>query len=771
MGPVHSRGLAFRALTTALPLRFVHPASRAPRTLAGWTEAFGRMAEAEAAARRPFLWIPVAMGAGAALYFAADAEPSVTAGLAATLLAGILALSARRRHRVAMAVFIGLAALFAGFTSALLRSLIVAAPVLDRPRSAAIEGLVLTVEPRSGDLRLTIRVTAMAGVPQGALPLQIRVTARSAPVKAGDSIMAMARLMPPPPPSLPGGYDFAREAYFRQIGAVGSLAGRIEPLSPSIVPSWPERVGIGLDRLRSQITARILAVVGGQSGAVAAALVTGQRGFVSEETNDALRRAGIYHVISISGLHMVLAAGLVFWLVRAALAAMPGMALLLPIKKAAALAGIGAALAYGLFAGAEVATVRSMLMTMLMLGAILADRRALTMRNLALAGILLVALEPEQVLGPSFQMSFFAVAALIALHEKGQHGPIAAEGLPLPVAGREAPDGPPPSRLTHWVRTLGMPVLATLACELATAPFSLFHFQQIAPYGLIGNAITLPVVSFVVMPAALIGAAALPFGLDAPVWWVMGQGVWLMLEAARLVARLPGSALITPALPGATLVLLCLALLWLCLWITPLRWLAVLPAAAALAAGTRAPPFDLVVAQDGRSLMARDGAGLLRLVGASPGGFVLTQWLHADGDARSPQDPGLANAAGCDPLGCVARLRDGRAVALVRDARAFEEDCGRAAIIVTPLRAPAWCRAALVLDRTALARIGAVEIRAGPGETPAVVGAHDGARPWRAKPSAAAQPTPPDAGRPTSSPSEPVAPEIAAGVPLSAADQ
>jgi competence protein ComEC len=767
MGPVHGRGLAFRALAAGLPLRFVLPASRIPGSLADWPRIVGRWAEAEAAARRPFLWIPVAMGAGATLYFAADVEPSLAAGLVATVLAVVFAVAARRRHRIAMAVLIGLAALFAGFTGALLRSLMVAAPVLDRPRSAAIEGLVLAVEPRSDDQRLTIRLSALAALAQDAMPQLIRVTARGATLEAGDSIAATARLMPPPPPSLPGGYDFAREAYFRQIGAVGSLAGRIDKLARPIDPTWPERIGIGLDRLRGRITARILAMVPGQSGAVAAALVTGQRGFVSEETNDALRRAGIYHVISISGLHMVLAAGLVFWVVRAALAAMPGMALLLPIKKAAALAGIGAALAYGLFAGAEVATVRSMLMTMLMLGAILADRRALTMRNLALAGILLVALEPEQVLGPSFQMSFFAVAALIALHERGQHGPVAAEGLPLPLARQGAAEGPPPSRLAHSARALGMPLLATLACEFATAPFSLFHFQQIAPYGLIGNAITLPVVSFVVMPAALIGAAALPFGLDGPIWWVMGQGVWLMLEAARLVARLPGSALITPALPGTTLLLLCLALLWLCLWVTPLRWLGLVPAALALGAGTRVPPFDIVVAQDGRSLMARDGTGQLRLVGTSPGGFVLTQWLHADGDARSPQDPGLANPAGCDPLGCVAWLGDGRAVALVRDARAFEEDCGRAAVIVTALRAPGWCSAPLVLDRTALSRTGAVEIRAGNGEALRVAGAHDGARPWRAR-AVAAQPA-----RPVTSAlpaSDPLSPEIA-GVPRSAADQ
>jgi competence protein ComEC len=257
------------------------------------------------------------------------------------------------------------------------------------------------------------------------------------------------------------------------------------------------------------------------------------------------------------------------------LALVPGLALVAPIKKLAALAGIGAAIVYGVFAGAEVATARSMLMTIVMFGGVLADRPALSMRSLALAALLLIAVEPEAVLGPSFQMSFFAVAALIALHERTGAGAPEAAAVGLKSWLGE----PPPESLAARVPALARagallllaPLLMTLAAELATAPFGLFHFQQMASFGILGNAVTLPVVSFIVMPAALLGALAMPFGLDAPVWWAMGFGVDLMLAAAGLVARLPGAITTTPALPVAALLGLSLGLLWLLLWRTWLR--------------------------------------------------------------------------------------------------------------------------------------------------------------------------------------------------------
>jgi competence protein ComEC len=736
-------------------------ASRAAEAAGLW---LSRQWTLEVDGRRLFLWLPACMGAGILLYFAATAEPSLWAPLAAAALFTAAAIATRRRAGLAFEVNLALALLFAGFSAAALRTAGMAAPVLDRPRILKLTAVVEAVDIRLGGGRLLLRPLTAEGLGPAALPYRIRVTTPKPPtVKAGDTVAATARLLPPPEPSRPGGYDFAREAWFAGIGAVGSLAGPIELTPAAQEQDWGLRFAAAVDRARNALTRRIADSVGGPSGAVAASLVTGKRGLIPEDTNEDLRAAGIYHVVSISGLHMVLAAGMVFWSLRALFALSPALALRHPIKKWAALAAMGAALAYNIFAGSEIATQRSLLMSLVLLGATLADRPALSMRNLAIAALVVLALEPESLLGPSFQMSFGAVAALIALYER--HGPRAPEpeslglaGLGQPRAAAPAlPVGPVLRRVLAARRHVVAVVLTTLVAEAATAPFGLYHFQRFTPYGLVGNALTLPLVSFVAMPAAVLGVIAIPFGLDAPVWQVMGLGVQGMLHVADMVAGWQGSVKTVPAFGPPALGALSLAILCATLWRSGLK-LAAVPLAAlgiVLAAAQTQP--DLVVARDGVVLAVRGPDGRLAVLGR-PGSFVLEQWLRADGDLRKVDDPGLFAGSRCDPWGCVARLPDGRAVAQILAPEAFEEDCRRAAVVVTPLAAPAFCKPAVLIDKPVLDGRGAIMLFKAMADLP---GAYDIVsqrspgtdRPWMPRPK-----SPPPSSKRTDPP-EPAADE------------
>lgn len=672
----------------------------------------------EAAARRSFLWLPVAMGLGIVLYFTAEAEPSPSPPTALAILAAVAAFAARNMP-LARGAFAGLAAAMAGFAIAGWRSADVAAPVLDRPAFGVLSGFIETTEVRAGGGRLRLRVHAFADRPPERTPYRVRVTLpQVGALKAGDFIVARARLIPPPPASRPGGYDFAREAYFQRIGAVGSLTGSVELAPAPAEAPLSLRTAAAVDRARNALTARIVAVIGGAPGAVAASLVTGKRGLIPEPVNEVLRAAGIYHVVSISGLHMVLAAGMVFWTVRAVAAAIPAIALGWPIRKIAAVVAILAGCAYNIFAGAEIATQRALVMSVALFGAVLADRAALSMRNLAFAALIVMALEPESVLGPSFQMSFAAVAALIALYERTGSIAAAGESGMMPGLSGASPVKKwiPPSGLSmRAARWLAKAVLgtaaATLVAEAATSPFGLYHFQRFTLYGLIGNALTLPLVSIVVMPTAVLGVLATPFGLDAPFWLAMGWGVSAMLRLSELVASWPGARGLVPAFDTPALLLLVLAGLWLVLMTTSLRWLALVPGLAGAALAASAPAPAVVVAADGRSAMVRQKDGRLALVGASPGPFVLDQWLRADGDPRAADDPTVRQGPRCDPSGCVALLADGRALAIVLKHGAFEEDCRRAIIVVAPIPAPAWCRPDMLFDEPYLARSGALALR------------------------------------------------------------
>jgi competence protein ComEC len=421
---------------------------------------------------------------------------------------------------------------------------------------------------------------------------------------------------------------------------------------------------------------------------------------ISDEANDVLRGAGIYHVVSISGLHMVLAAGLFMWTLRALLALSPMIALHWPVKKISALFAMLGATAYDIFAGSEVATERSLIMIVVMLGAVLFDRPALSMRNLAIAALLVMAREPESVMGPSFQMSFAAVAAMIALFERspGEATSERGQGWGARIA-----------------RALTIMLLTTFVAGLATGAYASFHFHRTNPYSLIGNSLTLPLVEFIVMPMAVLGVVMGPFGLDGPVWTVMGYGVSGMMEVSRHVAAISGSTRYVESFGGGALMVITLGILWLALWRSPIRFAGLVFAGLGLLLAQTWRPPDLAVDASARSLAVRGASGRFEVLNGKGNAFAVSLWLLGDADARKPGAPELKGDSRCDPTGCVTRMIDGRTVALVLAPAALAEDCQRADIVVTRLRTFGRCTGPeLVLDGAHFDARGATELRLTP---------------------------------------------------------
>jgi competence protein ComEC len=648
---------------------------------------------AEVDRRRLFLWLPACLALGVVLYTVADGTPSPWPGLAATLASAALAWRARGRLLL-FPVLIAISAVAGGFTAMAFRVEAKAAPVLPYPISTRFEGHVVSVDHGPSGGRILLETTGFDRLTAEEKPrfLRLSLTERTT-IAAGDHVALAARLMPPPQPAYPGGYDFARDAWFKQIGAVGRVSGAIRLAPATTVSSWELRLLAAIDRLRNQLTDRIVTVIGGQAGALSAALVTGKRGLISEEENERLRASGLYHIVSISGLHMVLAAGVFFWVARAGLALVPGLSDRRPVKKLAALVAMAGATAYCLFSGSEVATERSLIMVLTMLGAILVDRPALSMRNLAISAIVVILREPETLLGPSFQMSFAAVAGLIAGHEvwskrrRKQEAPSAWGGRVVTVA----------------VLAIGGSLATTLIASLATAPFAAFHFHRGNPYGLIGNALAIPFVSLIVMPAAVAGTVLAPFGLDAWVWQLMGAGSAMVLWVAARVAAIDGAVSTMRAFDVGWLLLFTAGFVWLTLISTVLRLAGLLPVAVAIAMMGQGAPATVIIDRQGTLAAVRGEDNRLTIAGHPRAAFTVERWLQADGDSRRASDSTVRAAARCDPLACVARLPDGGHVSVVRRPEAFEEDCKRARIIVTPLTAPPACRTmALVFDRESL---------------------------------------------------------------------
>jgi competence protein ComEC len=674
-------------------------AARAP----DWRALFAAALAKEIDGRRFFLWIPVAAMAGVALNLAADGEPVLWLPALLTALCAALAWISRARP-LALGLWVGLAALFAGFLSMGLRTARVETPVLDHVRIVKLRGFVEEVDIRPVGARLVLGVVDAGNMPAGLAPHRVRVTTRTTPnFAAGDYVALTARLLPPARAVVPGGYNFSRDAYFAGVGAVGSTLGTISVLPPPREASWRQRFFAAIDQARNRLAVRVDAIIGGDEGAIAAAMVTGKRDFLSNDAKDLIRKAGIFHIITISGLQMTLVAGIFFVLARRLLALSPTLALNYPIKKwAAGVAMLGSFL-YDIATGSRVGTERALIMTLIVLGAVILDRRALSMRNLALAVLTIIALEPDAILGVSFQLSFAAVSALVAVMEARlawlDHRPDPS----LPARGR------PPNRgalMVHFVDKPLRLMLATLCATCATASFMAYHFHDLSPYVLIGNPLTLTIIECFAVPGALLGTALYPLGLDAPVWLYVGLGIKFILWVARFIAAAPGSTLHVRAFAPYALPFLSLAVMSAILWRSWLFRATAIPLAAlGLIGALDGPRFDAIVAPSGDLVAVRDVDGRLQVVGKRFNAFAAEQWLRADGDDRDPASARGPDAR-CDPAGCIAALPQGRLLSVVTDRSAFEEDCARAAVLVSALTAPAECKAQ-VFDKRRLALTGA----------------------------------------------------------------
>ena len=664
------------------------------------------------------LLLPAAVGLGAGLYFLPASEPPWWPAWA--VLAVLTALAWTVRHRPVLPLAVGALCVALGFAVATARTLTVAAPMIgERLGPRDVQGRVLGAEARPDGLRVLLDRLVIERLEPGATPVRIRIVVRGwrgDPPEPGSRIAALAVLMPPPGPAAPGTFDFARQAFFERLGGVGFALGQpVVTEAPDAAPGWAVRVAA----TRQALTQAILERIPGPGGALAAALVTGERGAIPEDVNDAMRDAGLYHLVSISGLHLALVAGLIFVGMRALLALWEWAALHLPIKKLAALAALAGTAGYLVLSGMAVPTQRAFLMTAIGLAAILLDRSPFSMRLVAWAALAILLTAPESVLGASFQLSFAAVAALIAAYEW--------------VRERGWGSGPrgPWRRARDYVAGLAF---SSLVAGLATAPFAVYHFNRVALYGIAANLVAVPLTGLWIMPAALIALVLMPFGLDGWAWQVMGWGVGAVIETSRLVAALPHAQAPVPAMPFASLLLFAGGGLWLCVWRRPWRLGGLGAIAAGLAAALLYRGPDLLVEGEGRLLAVRDESGELALSSRRAARSAAETWLRREGQeeaARWPADGEVLPWIACDGIGCLYR-RAGHVVALVRHGEALEEDCAAADVVVALVAVPSWCDGpAVVIDRADLARRGthALWLASGAVRVESVAEAR-GERPW-----------------------------------------
>ncbi len=592
-----------------------------------------------------FPWVPVLLSVGIALWFWRPALLVAWQWSALALLVAVALAVALRVHRIAGRGLIGwqaadalhlaaLAVMLVGLGTGLaaFRAAQVAAPVLEWRYYGPIEGRVTEIDRSSRDrMRVTLDQVLLRDLAPDRTPAKVRLSLMDPDADLpplGQRVMLTGHLGPPSPPAAPGSFDFRTYAWFQELGAVGYAR------TPIMSVALPQGGLWWLHRARLKVSAAIRDRIGGQAGAVASALMTGDRSGISEDTNEVMRASNLYHIISISGLHMGMLAGFVYSGLRLLTVAVQGAGIGLgrPLHKWAAGGALAAAAAYLWLSGGGVATERAFVMVAVMLGAILADRRAISFRSVALAGTVILILTPEAVTGAGFQMSFAATIALII-----SYGPWS----------RIAPNVP------WWIRPLAMLIVSSLVAAMATSPIAAAHFNRMAQYGLLANLLAVPVMGTLVMPAGVIGAILALVGAEAPALWVMGIGTQWMLLVAEYVAGLGGAVMAVSKPPAAVIPMMEFgAVLAILCWRAKAQrsmaqtcglasGLAMMVAAAAIWATAHRPLILIAPEGEAVGLMTDQGRAMSKPKGGS---FVTSSWLQEDGDMAA-QDISAARPA------------------------------------------------------------------------------------------------------------------------------
>ena len=638
--------------------------------------------------KQAMLWFPVFLGIGIAIYFSLQTEPHLPI-LITLLIIGLtlVAIACLWAHPLRW-LFVLCAWVILGVLVSSLRTNLVSAPILGWRYYGTMTGTVIGIDRSSKDrIRLTLTDLSIGKISAPRTPKKIRISlygkTETYEGRLGDIVRIEGSISPPSGPTEPDGFSFQRRAWFSQLGAVGYTRKNVAVIgedADSSLKRWIYEKRLSLSRV-------IHKKVGDANGGFASAILTGDRSFIDSADLESLRRSNLAHLLAISGLHMGLLVGFVFALVRYGMALFAPFALRLPLKKIAAVVALGAGAFYLVLSGMSIATTRAFIMVAVMLSAILLDRPALSLRAVGLAATLILLVHPENLLGVGFQMSFAATIALIAAFRgfKRMGLWMFVDKATRQTMGAARDDTGIAAYITQILRGFLSLVLASLIAGLATAPFSAYHFNQIAHYGLLANLLSVPVMGTLIMPSAIIAGFFALIGLEALPLWVMGQGIGWILFVAEQVSALPGANSRVPAGGQLVMVLLVFGSVMLILFRQWFRVIGIAVLLAGFAVWMNATRPAMLVSDSGRLVGVLDD-GLRGLNRAKGHGFIAQNWLENDGDNRTQDN---AVMAGVDVDDFDVRL-GGVAVKYLWDGKVSEEALRRLCTDYDVLIAPKW---------------------------------------------------------------------------------
>ncbi len=624
-----------------------------------------------------FLWLPVFLAFGIGLYFILPFEPPIALCVFIEIISFIFLFYVRAHSNNRMLALFSLAIFIisSGFLAGKVRTEHIHTPMLTKKHGPVnVSGIIQSLETmeEGGGSRIILSSVSIEDLDAKETPRKIRLRLRKDEgIYIGQSIRALALLNPPSAPLAPDSFDFRRYLYFQGIGAVGFIYNK-----PEIIEGQRNSFSI-INSVRQAIAQRILDVLPHQEASVAMALMVGQKNALSSTDRQAIRDAGLAHMLAISGLHVGLVASVLFYIIRLVLAAIPSFALRYSIKNIAAIITLLGTITYMLLAGATVPTQRATLMTAIVFLAILLDRNPFSLRLVAFSAFVILLHSPESLMSASFHMSYAAVTCLIYFYECTREFWMRAY------------------RKKEWYQApllyfLGV-CFTTVIASIATAPFSLYHFGQVSFIGSIANLIAVPLLAFIIMPAALLSLLSMIIGLEYWPLQLVSFGIGHILDISYWAASLPAAILQAGTWSFGSFLLLTSSCLFMILWKSwgKLLGLPVLCLSLILINAQTRP--DILVSSS-HKLFAVRSDDTLYVSSRRSERFVIQQWEKYYGlPAKSAQ---LLPYKGegkylthdfldCGAEGCRFTIK-GQRISIIRSSYILREECRWADLVISP---------------------------------------------------------------------------------------
>lgn len=479
---------------------------------------------------------------GIASYFNLKHEPEYSKTSIATAIS-ILLLSLsffRRRHLLVPSLL--LTAFATGFFTANTKTIYTKSPKIDDNLGVIwLTGKLEDIDYKENFTRILVSQVDLWQPRKGKFnikktPKKIRLNVRtkiSPDVSEGDIIKAKVKLSKPALlPVYPAGYDFAKYAYFKNIGAVGFAVTNIE--------KYKEKPNSPVKNIRNSINNKISnAISDKQNGEILKALLTAERSGIKEDIKKSIRESGLGHLLAISGMHMSIACIWFFTILRLILAFFPKISLNYDSKKISAIFSLALGFGYLMITELPISATRAYIMIALFLISILIDRSNHALRSVSIAALIILIFRPESLIEPGFQMSFASVIAIIGIYQ------LLFRNFTIEFNSKS--DMSIPRKLFLYI---GGIAFTTIIAGIATSPYAVYHFGQIPKYSVFSNLIAIPAITFITLPFLFLSIFLMPIGLESFALNIAEIGINIIRETAIYVSDIEGNIISKPAMPS-----------------------------------------------------------------------------------------------------------------------------------------------------------------------------------------------------------------------------